>query len=307
MLAETFTLLLAVGATAIWLVRGSGLTGAPFYAATGTAVLVQGCWFHRLYTAGHEAVHRKMIPESRFGNDTIGQLLLLPLLIPIPVYRKIHKYHHTHNRRDPDTAALDGTTVEEEPGPIRRAWAHLTWYLGAFAGGYFLHGVVSILLFLFLPPSIARKVSPAFERWTLRDQLVSAAIFAVGVGLHAGVALFFGAGAWAASLALPFLVFAWVYSLLVYIYHYRTTYGDKVWLNVRSVAASRPFQWWLLNFNHHRVHHRYPTVPWHMLPDEPAELPDEYADNENVDSIPEAILQQSRGADIHVQDPEPHE
>jgi fatty acid desaturase len=238
------------------------------------------------------------------GNDIVGQLLLLPLLIPIPVYRKIHKFHHTDNRRDHHTSTLDGKVVDQEPGALVKFWHHLTWYVGVFLGGYFLHGVISILLFLFVPPQLAEKVSPAFEGWTFAEQLTSAAIFAGGVGLHVGFGWVFGVDAWAVALGYPLLFFAWIYSLIVYIYHYRTTYGEKVWLNVRSVEdASALFRWWLLNFNHHRVHHRYPTLPWHMLPEEPAELPEDFADNENVDTIHEAILQQAQGPSIFVEEP----
>lgn len=303
MLAETFSLLFTFGALGVWVANHSGLEGAPRVVALALVAVLQGGWFHRLYTAGHEAVHRKMLPDNRLGNDVVGQILLTPLLIPMPVYRKIHKFHHTHNRRDHHTSTLDGYVVDQEPGPLRRAWINLLWYLGVFAGGYFLHGVISILLFLFMPPKVARKISPAFENWTLRDQLTSAALFATGVGFHYGFALVFGVEAWKAALGYPFLFFAWIYSLLVYVYHYRTTYGDEVWFNVRSVYAPRFFRWWLLNFNHHRVHHRYPTLPWHMLPKEPAEMPEEFSTvNENVETIGEAIWQQFAGPSIFVEE-----
>ena len=227
--------------------------------------------------------------------------LLLPLLIPVPVYRKIHKFHHTHNRRDHHTSTLDGYVVGDEPGYFKRVWIGLLWYLGVFAGGYFIHGVISILLFLFMPPVLARKISPAFENWSWSDQISSILIFAAGIGFHAGFWMLLGQDAWIAALGRPLLFFAWIYSLLVYIYHYRTTYGDQVVYNVRSVSAHGFFRWWLLNFNHHRVHHRYPTLPWHMLPDEPADLPDDFQRNENVDNIGQAIRQQLRGPQIFVE------
>ena len=122
-----------------------------------------------------------------------------------------------------------------------------------------------------------------------------------------GVWIGFGQDAWLAALGRPFLFFAWVYSLLVYIYHYRTSYGDQVVYNVRSVSAHGFFRWWLLNFNHHRVHHRYPTLPWHMLPDEPADLPEDFKRNENVENIGQAIKQQLRGPQIFVEPKSQHQ
>lgn len=301
MLAETVIVLVALTALGVWLGGFAPLEGPPRWAALAAFAVAQGCWFHRLYTASHEAVHRKLLPDHRRLNDVVGQLLLLPLLIPLPVYRAIHKFHHTHNRRDPHTSTLDGYVVRRA-GPITRGLIHLLWYVGVFAGGYFIHGVVSILLFLFVPPRLARRISPAFAHWTLRDQWLSALIFAAGVGLHVGLAWWLGPQIWLAALGYPLLFFAWIYSMLVYIYHYRTTYGDEVWYNVRSVDARPIFRWWLLNFNHHRVHHRYPTLPWHMLPEEPAEMPEEFsAHNENVSTIGQAIGQQIIGPTIFVE------
>ena len=302
MLAETVALLVTFSAALVVIERADWLEQARIPLLV-LATVCQGCWFHRLYTAAHEAIHRKLVPDNKLLNDIIGQALLLPLLIPVPVYRKIHKFHHTHNRRDHHTSTLDGYVVGDEPGYFKRVWIGLLWYLGVFAGGYFIHGVISILLFLFMPPVIARKISPAFENWSWKDQLSSIAIFAAGIGLHAGVWLGLGQDAWLAALGRPFLFFAWVYSLLVYIYHYRTTYGDQVVYNVRSVRAHGFFRWWLLNFNHHRVHHRYPTLPWHMLPDEPADLPEDFRHNENVENIGQAIKQQLRGPQIFVEAP----
>lgn len=303
MLAETAALLTTFTAALVWLHSTELLSPHARLALLALCTLAQGCWFHRLYTAAHEAIHRKLVPSSKRLNDLIGQLLLLPLLIPVPVYRKIHKFHHTHNRRDHHTSTLDGYVVGGEPGYFKRVAIGLLWYLGVFAGGYFLHGVISILLFLFMPPVLARKISPAFESWTFKDQLSSIAIFAAGVGAHAAFAWALGFEVWVAALGLPFLLFAWVYSVLVYIYHYRTTYGDEVVYNVRSVRAHPFFKWWLLNFNHHRVHHRYPTLPWYLLPEEPAELPERFKSNENVEGIGQAIAQQLRGPQIFVEEP----
>lgn len=300
MLVETFSLLTAFCVAGVLLSRhGQGQWWGPV--ALVALTIAQGGWLHRLYTAGHEAVHRKMIPDSKRWNDVIGQLLLLPLLIPLPIYRKIHKFHHTHNRRDHRTSTLEGYVVGSPPGILKRAVIKLAWYIGVFAGGYFIHGVISIMLFLFVPPQLAPKISPAFKGWSIRDQVSSVVLFLACVGFHAGFAQLFGVQAWVCALGLPLLFFAWIYSLFVYIYHYKTSYGDSVVYNVRSVDAPAFFKWWLLNFNHHRVHHRYPALPWHQLPDEPAELPEEFASNENVENLLQAVGQQLTGPQIFVE------
>lgn len=301
MLLETWIVMSALIAANVLIEIYSAQLGDLYLPLMVLGLVLQGGWFHRLYTAAHEAIHKKLIPSSKLLNDIVGQALLTPLLIPVPIYRKIHKFHHTHNRRDHHTSTLDGYVVNKEPGFLRRVWIGLCWYIGVFAGGYFLHGVVSILLFLFVPPKYAPKISPAFNGWSLQDQLNSIAIFAGCVLLNVLIYTLLGSHIWWAMMGRPLLFFAWIYSLFVYIYHYRTTYSEQVIYNVRSVDTPRFFKWWLLNFSHHRVHHRYPTLPWHMLPDEDAPLPEAFQHNENVDTLLGAVLQQSAGPEIFVE------
>jgi fatty acid desaturase len=250
MVGETVLVLLVLGALAatvpgIW----------PLF------VLLQGCWLHRLYTAGHEAAHKKLFPRAPRANDLVGQLLLLPLGVPLRVYRKIHAFHHGWNRRDTHTSALDTWEVPRAT-LTRRIWAWMSWILAVFAGGWFVHGMVSMFILILLPAPVARRVHVAFRGWTTRDQLEAFAVFALAGGLHAGLASMLGITTWARAFGLPLLAFAWVYSLLVYIYHYRTGYGPSTKEHARSLRVHPVFSWWLLNFNEHRTHHGDPTVPW---------------------------------------------
>lgn len=263
---------------------------------------LQGCWLHRLYVVAHEASHGKLWPQQRKINDALGQLLLLPLLLPLRVHRKIHAFHHGHNRRDPSTSSLDTFVITRRASAtgrvLARAWCHLLWYLAVFAGGFFVHSLVSVLLFLAMPLSLARRISPAFRGWTTTDRLRSLAAVGLGLGLHLGVASLFGARVWALTLGWPMLAFAWVYSLLVYIYHYDTGYGPEVRLHVRGLRRSPLAAWWLLNFNEHATHHRAPKLPWYELPAHREPLPPAHASNQKVETIGAAILHQLRGPRI---------
>jgi fatty acid desaturase len=269
-------------------------------AASGVAMLIaaQGCWLHRLYVVAHEASHAKLWPSDRRINDLLGQLILLPLMLPLRIHRKIHAFHHGHNRRDLETSALDTFVIRGRASVLRRLWCHLLWYVAVFAGGFFIHSLVSVVLFLAMPLSLARKISPAFKGWTVTDQLRSLAAFGLGLGLHLGVAQLLGARGWALSLGWPLLAFAWVYSLLVYIYHYDTSYGPAVRHHVRGLRRSPLASWWLLNFNEHATHHREPKLPWYQLPEHRQPLPPEFAGNQKVDTIAAAILRQLRGPHV---------
>ena len=66
----------------------------------------QGLWLYRLYVLAHETVHRRLFPKQRRLKDALGAVLLVPLMIPLNVYRKIHRFHHGQNRKDHHTSAL---------------------------------------------------------------------------------------------------------------------------------------------------------------------------------------------------------
>src|SRR5690606_34260592 len=127
--------------------RSSGLARL----AIPALIVAQGCWLHRLYLVAHEASHGKLWPDNRRINDLLGQLVLLPLMLPLRIHRKIHAFHHGHNRRDFETSALDTFVVRGRATPLRRAWCHLLWYLAVFAGGFFIHSLISVVLFLAMP------------------------------------------------------------------------------------------------------------------------------------------------------------
>ncbi len=296
----TARLLLETVAVAVGLAACAVGVGGPYPAIQGLAVLVSGCWIHRIYVVGHEAVHRKLLPNHPRLNDLIGQLLLLMMLVPLPVYRKIHDFHHGHNRRDPHTSALDIYLVEPGAGWLARAWCHLLWFGAVFCGGFFIHSVVSIILFLCLPLGVARRVSPAFRGWGGRDRFYAWLAFLLGLAAHTSIVRFSGWDMWLMVCGYPMLVFAWFYSLFVYIYHYRTSLGPPTQKNVRSLRRNPIIAYWLLNFHEHTAHHQNPMVPWYELPRVGA------AHRGPRLSVLGAVLQQLRGPTILVHRSENH-
>ena len=259
-------------------------------------LIMQGLWFDRIYVVGHEASHRKIVPGNKFVNDLLGTMILLPIIVPIRVYRKIHDFHHGFNRMDPRTSALDTFVTKRAPGTLAKAYYYCLWFIGVFMGGYFIHSLISVLIFLFLPTPVARRISPAFKGWKIKDALISWLQFAAGVGLHVGCGVLFGWKVYILSLGAPLLAFAWIWSMLMYIFHYRTSIGKKVSCNVRRLDRNVFFSWLLLNFNEHVTHHQRPSIPWYELPGKRKELPEEYSgQNQQVKTIWQAILHQFKG------------
>ncbi len=264
----------------------------------GALVIFQGLWFYRFYIVGHESSHRKLFASNRKVNDIIGSIILLPLMTPINIYRKIHMFHHGFNRKDNHTSVLD-TFTTKKPSRIKTIYFYTLWYINVFCGGLFIHSLVSVFLFLFVPPALARKISPAFNGWTLKDQLLSICLFSLGVGFHLSVYYLWGLDIYLWTLGYPLLSFGWILSLFVYIFHYDTTVGDNVRYNVRSVKHLPFFSWLLLNFNEHATHHQYPNIPWYELPEKRVSLPKEFSDkNQNTWNLFKAIAQQVKGPRI---------
>lgn len=261
-------------------------------------LLAQGLWLDRIYIVGHEATHRKLFLKNRTANELAGILLLTPLAVPLQIFRKIHVFHHGFNRRDNHTAALD-TFVSRKPiTAARRFFYRLLWFVGVFGSGYFWYSLGSIVIFLFLPTALATRISPAFKNWTRRDRAVAWGEFLLGIGFHLTFYLIGGWQFWLVSLALPMLVFAWIWSLLVYVFHYDTSVGAEVRFNVRSLDGNWFFSWLLMNFNEHTTHHAFPNLPWYELPAQKHELPERFRENQNVRTIWQAIRQQLKGPQI---------
>jgi len=263
----------------------------PLLLALGIA---QGLWMDRLYVTAHEAIHRKLFPGRPRLNDGIGAALMTPVMAPFTVYRRVHAFHHGVNRRDPESAALDHFRAKAPNSRRARLWYRAVWTFYVFGAGFFLHSVATVALFLFAPGRWAERVSPVFANWGPKLRARAGLEFAAGAALHLGVALIWGVGAWAAVLGLPLLVFAWVWSLLLYIYHYRTEVGPDVRRNVRSLPRQPFLSWLLLNFNEHATHHHDPRVPWYQLPERRVPCPPE-PDGEAVSTLWQAVWRQRRG------------
>lgn len=297
LLAETFTILVVNGIAATCMLRY--LPPSMFWWCYAPLLLFQGLWYYRIYVVGHEAAHRKLVPGHPQLNDIIGSMVLLPLLTPLNIYRKIHYFHHGFNRKDAHTSTLDTFVIDGKAKKLKTAYYYLVWYLSIFCGGFFLHSLISVILFLFCPPTIARKISPAFNGWNIRDQLKAIVLFLAGIALHLSVYYLFGKDVYLVSLGYPMLAFAWLLSLLVYVFHYDTTMGDHVRFNVRSVDRIHVLSWILMNFNEHATHHQYPNLPWYVLPDKRADLPPDFEkQNQPTRNFFIAIVRQFKGPHV---------
>jgi fatty acid desaturase len=99
---------------------------------------------------------------------------------------------------------------------------------------------------------------------------------------------------WFQLLGWPLLVFSWVFSVQLYVYHYRTTIGPNVRFHARRLSAPG-IGWWLLNLNEHDTHHQNPNVVWYALPAASVPLPVEHACNQTHESYWRGLFDQLAG------------
>ena len=281
----------------IWI----ALLGANIGLQTSSSILLvpvivaQGLWLYRFYAIGHEASHHKLF-DHPFLNDATGSSFLTWFWAPVTIFRHIHYFHHGANRRRAGIATLDTFVISN---PKWRPLYNASWYLSVFGTGFFWHSFISILLFLFLPTNIGKKISPAFNGWTSKKRTLSLVEFAICLAVHGTVVGTIGWWGWTLLLGFPILTFAWVWSAMLYIYHYDTTIGKRVQYNVRSLPNHWLLSRLLLNFNHHSVHHHNPSIPWYDLPNHKDPGPEGIRmQNQKVHSVSEAILFQLRGPRI---------
>lgn len=271
---------------------------ALYLIAYGITLFIQGMIFQRLYIIAHEAAHKKLYDNEKL-NDVIGQIVLNNIFVPLHVFRSIHQFHHGFNRKNHATSALDVFISPWRITGLVRVVYFAIWYFCVFAGGFFLYSLVSIVLFLFMPLSLAQKISPAFQKWNKRDRLVSWIEFLSSVLFHGVYILIFSPSVWVYAFGLPLIMFAWIYSMLNYIFHFRTTISKETRYNVRSVYVNRVTQWWLMNFNYHATHHMYPNLAWYELPMQTHPLPELFHEkNKYGKSLWHAILHQLSGPTI---------
>ena len=271
---------------------------ALYLIAYCVTLFIQGMIFERLYIIGHEAAHKKL-HDNQLYNDIIGQIVLNNLFVPLHVYRSIHQFHHGFNRKNHATSALDVFISPWQITGLVRVFYFAVWYFCVFAGGFFFYSLISIILFMLTPLSLAKKISPAFQKWNKRDRLVSWIEFLSAVVFHGVYIWMFSISSWIYTFGLPLIMFAWIYSMLNYIFHYRTTISKETRYNVRSVYVNRFTQWWLMNFNFHATHHMYPNLAWYELPTQTHPLPESFHEkNQYGKSLWQAITHQLRGPTI---------
>ena len=217
-----------------------------------------------LWSLTHETIHGSF-HTSKSINRLAGRALAVAYGAPWRLVSVGHLLHHRFNRTPLNRLeAFDG-------GDMPTVGKRIDYFYKLFIGLY-LHQILSPIAFFLPRPVLAwaqrRYLEPdsysahafaALSRDTaIREMRVDGAIvyLLLAASLYA-----YGAYWWLVLVILAARGFC--ISFLDYIYHYDTPIDDLA--HAYNLSLPRPLALFLLNFNLHGVHHRYPNLPWNGL------------------------------------------
>lgn len=214
----------------------------------------------------HEGIHNMLVADRK-KNIAFSRIMSFFHGSPFYLLRFGHLMHHQFNRTHVDRTEVYETKKDNY------LLVSLRYYF-TICGGLYLAEVIGAWA-TFLPRQQLLKLTDnlfnnnprindicqrlLLKPSTLRSMRIDAicilALLAISFSLYS-------THGWMLLLALfwrGFLI-SWADNLP----HYGTPLDDITY--AYNLKAPRWRQYMLLNFNLHRVHHHYPTVPWHLLP-----------------------------------------
>ncbi|WP_437303221.1 fatty acid desaturase [Sorangium sp. So ce388] len=213
----------------------------------------------------HEGIHNMLYP-ARDANDRVSRLLSILHGSPFAVLKLVHLLHHKYNRVEDYAEAYD---------PARTSWsrAAVHHYYTVLAGRYWSE--VLACLIVWLPQGrrdrvikdligdgeMGRRIkSTLAKKSTLQEARTDAALCLALLGASFWL---YRHDVWVLLAALSGR--ALLVSFFDDAYHYGTARNLPEAPQPARNHELGP-SWIVLHFNHHGLHHRYPSLPWSALP-----------------------------------------
>lgn len=210
----------------------------------------------------HEAIHTMFYPK-RLVNNIAGRIMGICFGSAFGLVRAAHMVHHKVNRTEIERpeVSLSGSTRKD----------NIFFYYYLFIGLYILEissPFMSLLPRRTLDKVIATKIvkgsyKSQVAEFIINKSLNQVRIDSVLVLLMWGSSFYLYGTHWY-ILMLFFLIRGFMISFLDYVYHYCTPIDDVK--HGYNLELPKFLERYLLNFNLHGIHHRYPQEPWEKLP-----------------------------------------
>nr|WP_016753501.1 fatty acid desaturase [Leptospira kirschneri] len=220
---------------------------------------------YTLWALIHECVHGNF-SNSRSENRFWGRFLCVLFGTPFQIVKTAHLVHHKFNRSEGERIEY----IEKHAGPI--LFQKFLYYVRLFVGTYSLEVLGGFLLSLplsFTTPFAEKYLSkfPVYKTFfkqiqkpeIVRELRIDSLFVLILFG-----SVFYLCGSNTIFLILILILRGWIVSFLDHSYHY-----GKELENVNSaynLYLPKFFSYLFLNFNYHRVHHRFPGCSWNRLP-----------------------------------------
>lgn len=219
-----------------------------------------------LWSLIHEGIHSKL-SMNRTVNDTMSRLLSICFGSPFRAVQQAHLLHHKYNR-----TAMERND-EYDPAILSPRTAQLAFYFRLFIGLY-IQELFFPLIALLSRKTIKTKLTKYFpansyqfiaiERFLKKkDNLPETRVDLLFI-FSMFFLSFYCYGSYWPVLFILMMARALFISVSDYSYHYGSKIDDVSFaFNFKLPTCLSIF---ILNFNYHGTHHRFPRLPWHALP-----------------------------------------
>ena len=216
-----------------------------------------------LWSILHESIHGSLL-RDRTWNDRLGRALAVGYGAPFILLKSGHLLHHRFSR-----TPRERTEVYE---PAQSTWAEKApvYYLRLF-GGLYLAEIASVVLalaprrlwhrlrhLLDTPDTVTALLFDAITGRRLGQFRLDAVLVVLA---YVGAFLAYGSNWWMLLLVLAGRAF--LVSVADNAYHYGTALDEP--LEAMNLRLPRLLESFVLAFNLHGVHHKYPGLAWHSL------------------------------------------
>ena len=230
---DWFVIAAALAAISLW----------PHFYTVLAGILIIGNRQHALVILGHDGTHYTLSRNAALNDFLTNMLCFWPLGLTVSGYRALHYAHHKNT----------GTDNDPELGHKRMRSPQ--WDLPATPRTVLRYALMDLIGYSLADYVIIVR----FSKPQSRRDYVPLLLFHIGA---LSLLLWFGcwpmAAAWYFSLVTSFMMF---FRLRLWLEHQGTDDTQRLALTWWQGAILSPHNAW-----HHWEHHKYPTIPYHRLP-----------------------------------------
>ena len=229
-----------------WLVIAAALAMIQlwphFYTVLG-GILIIGNRQHALAILGHDGTHYTLSHNAAFNDFLTNLFCWWPLGLTVSGYRTLHYAHHKN------------TGMENDPELGHKRMRSPQWDLPATPWTVLRYALKDLIGYSLADYSIIVQFSKPQRK---REYLPLALFHAAAISVLLASGGWPMAAAWYFSLVTSFMMF---FRLRLWLEHQGTGDTQRLTLTWWQAALLSPHNAW-----HHWEHHKYPTIPYHRLP-----------------------------------------